>query len=313
MSRTAENSAYARLLKPTAPAMPPSGGVPEARAWRVALPRAAEASVGLDLQVLAVEQAERTLAEILADWKDTGLALLAHGPGEGRGLLMADAALLSALIEVQTLGRPLATVMQPRPATDVDAALVAPVLDAWIGAVAEEGCTSVAGWHAGPRLADARAAALALNDGGFRYGRLSLSLGDGARSGLLEFCLPEATLATVANGPRGLDDPRLTVATRLDVELHRMALSLGDMRALGVGDEFVLPRAALGLVRLVAGGQRVVGHGRLGRLGAARAVCVGSASAGLDSSGDAGRPDAAPASVSLAVANASETLASSAD
>ena len=93
------------------------------RWWRSNLP---PACVGMSI-------ARRSLAELLELPPDRALLAILDGPDAGLGLMMLSPAVLSALIEVQTIGRVSAQPPAARKPTRTDAAMVAGVIDRALG------------------------------------------------------------------------------------------------------------------------------------------------------------------------------------
>ena len=74
-----------------------------ARAFRLSTERAAAQDLGLRLGVLGVELRHGPVEELGADLADDGVILLRH-TGAAPAALVCDLQMVSALVEVQTLG-----------------------------------------------------------------------------------------------------------------------------------------------------------------------------------------------------------------
>ncbi|NJM82658.1 MAG: hypothetical protein HC844_09255 [Tabrizicola sp.] len=101
-------------------------GAPGAdRGWRLAFARAARDAMALDVDILKLTIQRRSLAELLELPPDRALLALLDGPGGGLGLIVLAAPVLSALIEMQTMGRVSTQPPIQRKPTKTDAAMVA--------------------------------------------------------------------------------------------------------------------------------------------------------------------------------------------
>ncbi len=268
-----------RIARPVAPPTP----LTPARALRHAMARAAEESVKLPLVVLGIREEEDSLDEHLARLED-GLLTLSLNEGEQpAGLIALDSEARAAAIEAQTLGQVLDRPAEARVPTAADAALVRPLLEAFLREAEEAMAgTPLAGWLRRPglrdRLPSAREAALLLADGPYRAVRLTLDLGAGGRQGLvlLLLRLPPPTRPTEP----APDEPGATIApealraqTELEAILHRLELPLAEAEALIPGQILPLPGVTVASVRLSAGGLDL-GPARLGQMAGMRAIRI---------------------------------------
>lgn len=99
------------------------------RALRLAAEKAADESFSLVLSVQPIARSETDHAGLLEQIPDGVLLLLLDGPDGRVGVMTLDAALLAALIEMQTVGQVLARPLRDRPLTRTDAAMAAPLVD----------------------------------------------------------------------------------------------------------------------------------------------------------------------------------------
>jgi len=207
-----------------------------------------------------------------------------------RGLLGLDPGLIDALVEVQTTGRVEAVALPPRGVTRIDEALARDFIDLALAAFARE-TASLDGrdWPDrmgyGSRIRDRGQITLLLPEGVHTV--VSAELGfDGverrARCVLVLPCDP-AKARSVARGLARPPDPgwiaaraRLVDALRLPLEvvLMRVTRPLCEVQGLAVGDLLPFGSGDLQEVALETAEGQVLAHGRLGKLGGRRAICL---------------------------------------
>lgn len=265
-----------RMARPAAP--PPS--LTPARAFRLAVTRAAERSIGLPLAVLGVAEEEGLLDDLLSRLEE-GLLLLSLSEGDAVvGFVALDAEARAAAVEIQTLGRVSSTSPDDRAITAADIALARPLLSAVVMevGVALAG-TVLSDWVRAPapagRLSGAREAAVLLPDGRYRVVRLTLDLGAGGRQGLLLLQIRLPSPEPEADAPK---TPEATVATQvmaahapIEAVLHRLRISLAEAESLELGQVIALPGVTVASVRIEASG-RDLGPARLGQVAGMRAI-----------------------------------------
>ena len=262
----------------------PGTGLPVARQLHRALETAADKRFGLAVEVRGVHQSLRPLEDVRGLLEERGfLALLEGRPAAGFGL---DMAVLSGLVEHQTIGNVLSRSEILRAPTRVDAALLAPLLDECLGrfgaSLAEDGhCHWGRGYGFGAMVGTARALVLALSEGLYHVFEMDIALGGGAREGRIVFAFPDKVDAAVPDpvteGPKHppeetLRSGVLTAQATLDAVLVRISMPLSQLQGLSAGDVLALPRGALKDARLEMGGGA---HGlavTLGQLHGFRAV-----------------------------------------
>lgn len=275
-----------------------------ARALRIALARAAEDLFDLALAVSSVQAGQVGQDAAVGAFADDRLLVVLDGPGGAIGAASVDLAVLSGLIEMQTMGKVLPRQPEARMPTRTDAALVAPLVDAMLDgfegnlAAQPEGAWA-AGFRFGAMVESVRILSLLLEAPDFHLFRLDVDLGDGAKAGEVVIALPHVSPAArgaAAGSPAAagaVAAPAPPVATlaqgalmnaeaRLDAVLHRLRMPLSAIAALKPGDVLEIPREALTDTRLVAGTGHVAGKCRLGQINGNRAVRL------------LGRPAAAP-------------------
>ena len=271
-----------------------------ARALRLSLSRAADTLFDLALTVATVEQRRVEADEIETALGEEGLFVLLDGAAGTRAAMRLDPGLLAGLIEVQTTGVVRSGAVRPRVPTRTDAAMAAPLIDALLDGFEAEMAEGVAGHVAhgfrfGDRMDDPRTLALALTAPEFDAFRLTVDLGPGLRTGLLDLLLPTAPPPARRGGPAGqaggaqgrakgagpeasadLATVALAAPAVLDAVLARLTVPLSEAMAFRVGERLVIPRESLGAAQLVATGGHVVAEGRLGRREGWRALRLGA-------------------------------------
>jgi flagellar motor switch protein FliM len=258
-----------------------------ARLWSLALARAAQEEMGVPLRLSGFRVERRSLAEIVEMLPEPALiCALDEGAGEATGVAVLDAGLMAGMVEAMTTGA--VTAMErgaARRPTRTDAALLAPVLDrALTGLEAGANEAGLPEWARGFRYAatvdGGRGLSLMLEDVPYRLLVADIDLALGARAGPLLLGIPEgraeARLA-VPSPPDGRFTEALAAQVagaeaRLEAVLSRLALPLGMVMNLQVGQEIVLPRADITRIAVEGLDGRKVGAGKLGRQGNLRAV-----------------------------------------
>jgi flagellar motor switch protein FliM len=273
------------------PVAAPDAAVPvtPSRALRLALARAAESSVGLQITVQGISEIVLSLDDLLATLDD---ALLLIGLGDGGvpvGLAGIDLQARAAVIEMQTTGRLRPVSADPRPVTGTDAALVTP----WVSAFLQELVlttpgTPLEGWAsgyvAGQIVAGKRAAGMTLSELDYRLVRLTLDFGMGERRGQMLVALPVSRIPAPAPPalPKAewadlLRNVVMSAPSDLHVVLHRMRLSIGAVERLEVGQILSLPGVTVQSVRVEGSNSRLVARARLGQVSGMRAARIETA------------------------------------
>jgi flagellar motor switch protein FliM len=271
---------------------PLADGAPGAdRGWRLALARAARDAMGLELEVNKLSITRASLAEVLELAPERALIGLLGGPKDALGVVMLAPPVISAMIEMQTLGRLSAQPTAPRKPTRIDAAMVAAVIDhALLGldeVLAEEADLSWAGgFRYASHLADARPLGLMLEDEIYRVLAGEVRLGGAARSGQVILVLPaEGRGIRPAQGPNQEEvaasgfaaalSARVQEADcHLDAVIGRVTLPIRQILALQPGEVLALPQAALDTVALEGVDGRPIARARLGQNRGMRALKV---------------------------------------
>ncbi|OWY04032.1 FliM/FliN family flagellar motor switch protein [Thioclava sp. IC9] len=277
-----------------------------ARAVTLALSKVAQDRLDLPLQVTAIEEAMRSLADLPEMLEDLSLLAVIEGPAEALGVLALPPATLATLIEMQTMGRFGKTMPAPRKPTRIDAAIAADFVDAVLAEIEEALISEPAiSWAGGFRFAshldDPRPLGLLLEDVSYRVWTAELSFGaTGERSGGFLWAVPRegrgAAMRRVA--PATLEDAKgtaspeaafvpddpardwsatfersiLAASAQLEAVLHRVTLPLSAVLTLRQGSEIPIPQEALERIALEAEGRRKLSLARLGQSHGMRAL-----------------------------------------
>lgn len=255
------------------------------RALRLALSRAAGDLFGLALAVLSARQDRSAGDDIGAHLPEDRLLLLLDGPGGLPGAVCLDLALVTALIQAQTLGQVSDRPPEPRDFTHTDAALCAPLLDAVLARVpalveGEADRLCLEGYRFGAPAPGAKALALSLSAPDYRIFDLTLDIEGGRAQGLLRLVLADRQkerAAGPAKAGRGTAacpkrSPLLDVPAELTAVLGTVRMPLARIGALRPGDLLPLAQERLDGTVLRTPGAGAIARGQLGRVGAHRAV-----------------------------------------
>jgi flagellar motor switch protein FliM len=261
------------------------------RVWRVALARAANDLIALPLEVARLSAARRTLAELLDLAPERALIAVLEGPGEGLGIVALSAPVLSAMIEMQTMGRVGSAAPPARKPTRTDATMVAGVIDRALeeleaGLDFDADITWAGGFRYASFLDDPRPLGLLLEEESYRVLAAEVRLAGGAKSGEVLLALPaegrgraprpmpEETPAPVAQAQfsRALTEQVMVTEAELSGVLHRMTVPLSQVMGLAPGAILPLPMAALDRIVLQGLDGRQLAVGKLGQNRGMRAV-----------------------------------------
>ncbi|WP_420859998.1 FliM/FliN family flagellar motor switch protein [Marivivens marinus] len=271
--------------EPPAQSPPPSSG----RVLRVGMAKASEAALGLPLAVTSVTDEEQTLDALVEGLDEEGLILGIEEGGSVLGVAVLDTDILSAAVEMQTIGKLNNAKPTPRPVTNTDAAMVRPLVQALLDTLAVVGSgTPVAEWAAGykvgGRLPAARAIPLVLGDQDYRVCRLPCDLGVADRQGEVVLALPvqrgpvpDDAPAVAENAQSGgwaevFEAAVLSAPASLDAVLFRARMPLYSLEDLRVGQVLPLTGTSVANVQVVAPGGAAVGTARLGQAAGMRAI-----------------------------------------
>lgn len=300
-----------------------------ARALRLGFARAAGQLWDLPMDVLSVEETVCGLEDVAQQLPGGALMLLLDGPDGARGALALDCAVMTAMVEVQTIG-----VVSPKPPdartpTPTDAAMIVPWLDGALERAdvvlrqsggPDDQDTNPDDWSIGYRFGamaeNARALMLALDAPDLHRLRIELDVGVGARQGSCTLLLPVRASATPdapvadAQARERAREAMMRVPAELQVVAGRLSLTVAQASQLKPGeclpiDDLLLPSAELQTADGTAHGTA-----RLGKIDGHWAIRIGGTLEDTpDPAGAAGDPvdahlpqDTQPATASRAAA-----------
>jgi flagellar motor switch/type III secretory pathway protein FliN len=277
-------------------------GMSPTKALRRALSRTADVlwSLALVTQDVSLETVDQD--GLVAALNPSDLLILLDGPDGAMGVACVDRAVLSAIVEIQTIQQvsqlPVDT---DRVLTATDAAMMTPLIDGTLQRLTENLVDhplqmQVDGYRFGAMLEDARTTGLLLDAPSYQSFKAEMDLALGRRRGWLTFFLPVRKLkragdgeAEAAAGPGPHEALFGNVQAKLEAVLGRLVMPLSRAEALQVGDVIPLTPDALDNVEVSAGPGNVVARGRLGQSNGMRAIRLNwpaAASAVPDVSGD---------------------------
>ncbi|MEI4470704.1 FliM/FliN family flagellar motor switch protein [Frigidibacter sp. MR17.24] len=276
------------------------------KAMGQSMTRAAQELLSLPLRVMRQQEHRVTLADLPEFLEDRALMALLNGPGEGTGLMVVPPPMLSALIEMRTIGRLAAQMPAARRPTRTDATMAADFIDAFLVALEESLAGTLeliwaGGFRYGSYLDDPRPLPLMLEDAAYRAFRFELEFGPTgqARAGTCLLVLPaegrgrHLAVERLAAEPRAaapaedlqdwarrLEAAVLEAPGLLNGVLARVSLPLGRVLSLAPGQTIELPAGALDAARVEGPGGRLVARARLGRQQGQRALRLDLATSG---------------------------------
>lgn len=266
-----------------------TGGVGPGRALRLALSRAASEDLALPVTLSDAEARRASLAEVLDLPEDRALHALVQGPREVLGLCVLSPALLSGLIEWQTIRRISTAPPLARAPTRTDAAMVSGLINKVLTAFAA-GLTDAPDqqWAGGYRytsfIPDPRPLGHLLEDVAYRLFLADIAMNGGVRTGRFMLALPAegrgrapTATATQAEGAgsawaASVERAVLSSASDLEAVLARVSLPLSAVSTLRPGALLPVDKAAIDAVRIEAPGGALVCTARLGQAQGHRAL-----------------------------------------
>jgi len=264
-------------------------GMTPAKAFGLAVSKASEVVLGLAVRILSFKEVQVNPAQLLEALDGDALLVMLEGPEGGKGIAVFDMQVVSALIEVQTLGQVIRTKANTRAPTRTDSAMCEATLDRMLqdfeGHLAD-GSSHI--WATGFRfqkqIGSLRLMGLALEDVPYRLFHLELDMADGAKQGLLQIALPAQGVSRKQSASG--DDDGWAQAMEVSVGdshvgisavLHRVQKTLAAVQALQVGDEIALPNTCISAVSMEGADGCIVGVARLGQKNGFRALRLSSA------------------------------------
>lgn len=267
-------------------------GMTPAKAFRLAVSKAAQVELGLAARVQTIKEARLNHAELLETLDADDLLLMLEGPHGGAGVAVIDIEVISALIEVQTLGNVIASPAVKRPPTRTDSAMCEAVLNQILQrfeTYLTEGNAAVwaTGFRFEKRINSVRLLGLALADVSYRVFHLTLDLADGAKHGVLQIVLPaEGVVADQSGGEaasgwtKALEKNVGASHVEVSAVLHKVQLSLAEVQAMRPDGLINVPKSAISDIFMEGSDGVVVGRARLGQQNGHRALRLNGATSG---------------------------------
>lgn len=282
MAKPARASPLKRRLAPPRPVRGVGDSAVEAL-LRVEVPRASDQLLAMQSDVQAVTLSTMEHSAVVAALSRHDLICLMSRESRDVGLLVVDIGLLTALVEIQTLGKVTSVPAKERVPTRTDAVVISDMIDKWIADISrvagEAGLAAdvpFSGFVREHGILDLRAVELTLDPGQYRSMRITMALGDDAKIGVLTVFVPAAAAAWggADGGTLGarLRPHLMDAPAGMQAILTRFQHPLKKVLALKVGD--VLPIDPHCLTRLVLEVREgaPLAQGRLGQVNGYRAV-----------------------------------------
>lgn len=263
--------------------LPQPAPLSPARAGANAVGRTAERLYRLPVLPIEIRAGAATLAELPELLPDGSLLVVLQGPGEGIGVMALAFETVTALIEVQALGRVTARPADRRRLTRSDAALCVDFVNAFMAELGTEmagvdGFGPIQGYRYATHLDDPRPLVLMLEDRPYRSLSFDLRFGGTeTRDGSILIAVPHKADARPPEAPRvppaapEPDVPSESLAAAMataPVEvvgvLCRRTVTLGELRGLVPGKLLPLPRVTLAEARLETPDGQLLATGKLG-------------------------------------------------
>lgn len=267
--------------------MPSPQPLSPARAAANAVGRAAERLYRLPVLPVEIKPGAATLAELPELLPDQALLIVLQGPGDQIGVMALGFETVTALIEVQALGRITARPAERRRLTRSDAAICVDFVNALMTDLgtemaAVEGFGPIQGYRYATHLDDPRPLILMLEDRPYRSLSFDLRFGGAeTRDGPILIAvphkpdmrpaLPQPAPQDAVPAPQAGALPAATLACAMaaaPVEvvgvLCRRTMTLGELRALVPGKLLPLPRVTLTDARLETPDGQLLATGKLG-------------------------------------------------
>ncbi|MGI3168461.1 FliM/FliN family flagellar motor switch protein [Pseudooceanicola sp. C21-150M6] len=286
-----------------------------AKALRLAFARTADALWDMPLVVSGLEQTEVSADDLIASLEEDGLLMLLDGPDGAIGGARVDHAILSGVIEAQTMGAVSTFSPEKRQPTRTDAAMVAPLIDGAMERLEvllgeEPEAAWINGFRFGSMMESPRMLSLAIKAPSFHMLRFTLDLA-GRRDGEAMLILPVAE--EVSQRPQNgdpntrLQSQVMQAPAELEAILHRVKMSLAGVSRLQPGDEIPVPRTAITRMFLETASSHRVAEATLGQLRGMRAVRL-KLPDGARAEAQAGGAGAAAGSGALAAEGVSDAV-----
>ncbi|SNT74384.1 FliM/FliN family flagellar motor switch protein [Paracoccus seriniphilus] len=282
------------------PQLPVPAPATPARGAATAVGRAADRLYRLALQPLSVVPGAVTLAELPEVVPLPSLLMVLQGKNDLIGMIALCPETVTALIEIQTLGRITGRSIEPRRPTRSDALICSDFVNALLEELAREliqveGFADVSGYRYASFLDDLRPLTLMLEDRPYRSLMFELQFGSSAiRQGKIFLAVPQSDKhalppensaraeAQAARDPLPAADsvpPPVGLASAVGeapVEIHgvlcRRHMTLAELRGLTAGKLLPLPRVSLSEARLETASGQLLGSGKFGEAEGCHAI-----------------------------------------
>ena len=274
-------SGLARKLAVSKEGKGSSNGSLTLKALRRSLARAASELCDLPLAVLAARQTNRNPEDLPDVLSDEHLLVILDGPDGRIGAVTMDAALVTALLQKQTIGQVMGKAPSQRNYTPTDAAMMAGFLERAFSKILSmlEGHSDkviFSGYRFGAQVDSVRSLVLGLEAEDYRLISVTVDLALGVMQGSLNLILPEPTpeqlgQSGIAAGP-SLGSNLGSMRAELSAVLCKMRVPLNELSALKVGDLVPLEQAFLYETDLISIGGQSIAQGKLGQMNGSRAV-----------------------------------------
>ena len=257
------------------------------RLLRLAMARAAEKSIGLQLTVLGVQEDFLHADDLPGRLSLDNMIVALLRRDKVVGIAMVDSELRCAAVEVQTVGDVQDRAAEERPVTAGDIALCEPLVATFLADLDRLSTdSSLEDWVSdvefGTRLTDRRSLELALPEARMRLVELSVDLGAGERQGTLTVIIrekPEVERPAAVPKPafsEALRNAVFDANARLRAEMPPLHLPIRRAELLQEGDVLPLTGITVDSVRLVGDDNRLMARGRLGQINGLRAIRIES-------------------------------------
>ncbi|UWP99349.1 FliM/FliN family flagellar motor switch protein [Aliiroseovarius crassostreae] len=257
-------------------------------ALKLALARACETSVALEVFAQSVEMRRLVLSTLVEELPENALVTLLQGPKNQMGLVLFDAQALAGVIEKQTTGRVVPNPAAERAPTRTDAVMCADLIDDILRAFHAEGedaglpgATNWQGFKYVMPLENARAIQMTMEDIPYRLFDVHLDMENGAKQGRIWLMFPfeppqsaPAPSVGEAEEDGALAEVVQGAETRLEAVLHRLEMPLSQVTALEVGSLLPIPSKMITQIQLEDILGEKVCHGALGGKAGHRALRI---------------------------------------
>lgn len=264
----------------------PKGRAPH-KALCLALARTAKLCWGLEITATGGRETKVAVSDVAAAF-GSGLGMLLQGGAQERGVALVDAQVLAGFVEHLTMGRVAPTQAEERTPTQTDTMIMSDVLNCILAAFDAEmallpDAPPISGFRYLSVLENDKAALMAIEDFPYRAHRLTLDLGNGAKSGDIQLYFPY-------DPPRKPDhlaqeyrawhkDWRAQVMhlhAPIEAVLHRFSVPVSEISGLEVGTTFQIPASQITAVTLEGLDKSPVATAKLGQAAGYRAVRINS-------------------------------------